>query len=363
MDSSQTASFTGFDYSALRPPAARNPFPVIKGLAGLLAGVNPDAPPDERVARVLGTCAGYAYSDLATVSMMMTRMGLPRNRCVQVSQVVDAMFIVSNAFVVQSRDNEVVILCYRGTQPTSLINWLTDLTIEPTRIRIPGQPQLRHPTGEMSVHGGFYRNVRATRWEIGKVLRRALDRLPIDAAERTTRSKLGPLQALYITGHSLGGAMALLMAVLMHLDRDYAELFTLLKGVYTYGQPMVGNTAFAEACDGSEKIHHLLHRYVYRNDVVPQLPPTEAGDFAHCGAELRYRKEWAPSAAARQTSLPGLTTVVGDFLAQELPALRWLRSRQSLLDHGPEYYIQALTPPGETTEFGDKALGTVEPAR
>ena len=128
---------------------------------------NAPSQPDETIARVLGTCAGYAYSDMTTVATMMTRLGLPDNRCLQVSEFVDAMFICSTAFIVQSSDNQVVILCYRGTQPTSIINWLSNLTIEPTAIQIPPKERLDQARGNLYVHGGFYRNVRATRYRVG----------------------------------------------------------------------------------------------------------------------------------------------------------------------------------------------------
>ena len=150
----QASSCTGPSYGELRRLSRGvGSFPIIPDLTGKLA--NAPSQPDETIARVLGTCAGYAYSDMATVATMMTRLGLPDNRCLQVSEFVDAMFICSTAFIVQSSDNQVVILCYRGTQPTSIINWLTDLTIEPTAIQIPTKEALDQAMGNLYVHGGF----------------------------------------------------------------------------------------------------------------------------------------------------------------------------------------------------------------
>jgi hypothetical protein len=40
------------------------------------------------VAHVLGTCAGYAYSDTGTVATVMARIGLGDNACVRVAQTV-----------------------------------------------------------------------------------------------------------------------------------------------------------------------------------------------------------------------------------------------------------------------------------
>src|ERR1700692_2456731 len=88
-------------YEQLRPmkPMRTGTFPVYPDLPGALlaAAVHPDP----TVAHVLATCAGYSYSDAKTVAMMMARLGLEDNRCLTVSESVDAMFICSTAFLVQ----------------------------------------------------------------------------------------------------------------------------------------------------------------------------------------------------------------------------------------------------------------------
>ena len=99
--------------------ACEPPFPVYVHLADNLVAAH-DADKCERdptVAHVLVTCAGYAYADADTVATMMTRLGLERHACVRLAQTVDAMFIFSTAYLMQSRCGRVVILCYRGTEP------------------------------------------------------------------------------------------------------------------------------------------------------------------------------------------------------------------------------------------------------
>lgn len=107
-------------YSTLRPtkPIASSTFPVYG---------------DPTVTHTLAVTAGYAYSDPETVSMMLARMGLAENHCLRVAMSVDAMFILSTAHLVQSSDGSVVILAYRGTEPTNPVNWLTDADVHPTR--------------------------------------------------------------------------------------------------------------------------------------------------------------------------------------------------------------------------------------
>ncbi|MGB7217422.1 MAG: hypothetical protein WBD07_01330 [Vicinamibacterales bacterium] len=65
---------------------------------------------DATVAHVPAACAAYAYSDADTVATMMTRLGLEANACVRITQTVDAMFIFSTAYLVQSRCGRVVVL-------------------------------------------------------------------------------------------------------------------------------------------------------------------------------------------------------------------------------------------------------------
>lgn len=354
MTSGQLTNEKGYSYRELRPlrsdydaqPRERRPFPIYENLAARLRGDARKQPlTDNDVARIMATLAGYAYSDHATVATMATRLGLEENRCTHIWQVVDAMFICSHAFVVQSRDRSVAIVCYRGTEPTSAINWLTNFTIEPTRIVLPEHPALRRGGREpMWVHGGFYRNVRSTRWQIGEAL----------------QETQGTLKALYVTGHSLGGAMAVILSLLMHIDDDYAWLRGILKGVYTFGQPMVGNKALAAACDGGD-IGRSIRRYVYRRDIVPQLPPRETDQFVHFGQEYRYagRGPWKKSRNSRPTSGLSIAELLPDAVSRDIPLLRHLHFGHSLVDHGPQYYIQALTDEGTATEFGDRYLGTV----
>jgi hypothetical protein len=364
-------SALGPDFKALRPlhPSPTSlTFPVYEGLTDRLLTADD---PDDTVRHVLAVCSGYAYSDQTTVATMMTRLGLERSRCVMVREVVDAMFICSTAFVIQSEDGRVVIVCYRGTEPASLINWLTDLDIDPGQVRY----DLTSQSGDESyrVHAGFYRNVRATRFAVIEVLQRAMQGqsiFPDDDQEKPVETEtIEPLQTLYVTGHSLGAAMATMMTVMLRAKGIYAPLAAKLKATYTYGQPMIGTPAFATACTQatfggtSRPLDSALFRYVYADDLVPQLPPRESGEFAHFGQEFRCerldgddenRPTWARHMApTRQTGALGLAVGGLALVTREIKRLRRLPLHQSVVDHGPQNYIAALTPPHIRSEFGD----------
>ncbi len=374
---------TAPSYEELRPYGHRETagFPVYKNLERRLleAGHHPDP----EIAHVLATCAAYAYSDARTLSMILARMGLEDNHCQMIQTSVDAMLICSTAFFIQSESGKVGILCYRGTEPLNFINWLSDIDLEPERIGY----QIGDPRA--TVHAGTYRNVRATRYEVMNMLRRASERQPghigqPDGASRSgdaygSAPSEGNLEALYITGHSQGGAMAALLGVMIRHERKYREaLGDRLKAVYTYGQPMIGDPAFAEACERDEFLRENVIRYVYDSDIVPHLPSTSSGPFRHFGREYHYRVphlrnslidtlthqrfatharrgQW--EARRRPTSqlagLLGIPLSALSFIARKFEATRSLPAVYSVDDHLPQHYISALTPPGVQNEYGD----------
>src|SRR5688572_8609086 len=100
------------------------PFPVYPDLVGDLLASGESDRRNATVAHVLATCASYCYADLDTVATIAARLGMDGCSCVRIEQTVDAMYIYSTAFLVQSRCGRVVILCYRGTEPTNLGSWL-----------------------------------------------------------------------------------------------------------------------------------------------------------------------------------------------------------------------------------------------
>lgn len=329
-------------------------FPVYADLVQELLAAQEISAPSWRIAHVLGTCAGYAYSQRPTVAMIMARMGLEENYTVQIGEYVDAMFICSTAFLVQSRCGRVLILCYRGTEPTNLINWLTDADVDPERVRFA-----LGGGSAYDIHAGFYRNVRATRYEVMNAIQNALDGRPLVEGAPQPEHRL---EALYVTGHSLGAAMAALLGVMISTESAYARVASVLKAVYTFGQPMIGPPEFAVACDTTPALRQRLVRFVYGHDLVPSLPPRMSGPFAHFGREVRYVPAlpgpgtWGPSPDYTQqvSGLLDISLAGWAFVARQVRRLRNVTFPHSMVDHGPARYVAALTAQnGVPTEFGD----------
>lgn len=138
-----------------------------------------------------------------------------------------------------------LILAFRGTvfeirSWESLLlaaaNWIIDLAFD----------QVEHARFGWRIHSGFSHVINHV-WE---------------EIDDTVRSHLRPGQRLWITGHSLGGALANLAA-----NEFSAAGIVAVAGAYTYGAPRVGDAAFASA-------YHIPHfRIENGHDVVPHLPP------------------------------------------------------------------------------------------
>jgi hypothetical protein len=322
-----------------------DPFPVYSQLADLLAASHVTNPGvrDAKVAHVLGTCAGYAYADSDTVSTMMTRLGLSRHACVRITQTVDAMLIFSTAYLLQSECGRVVIVCFRGTEPERLGNWLGDADVgrDSTCLSLCDGAQ------KIRVHAGFHRNVRATSWAVLQELTAALQGRSLANGDTNVEH---PLEALYVTGHSLGGAMAALFALTICGNRAHRSIADRLRAVYTFGQPM---TIAGPLPPGTDHVGSRLFRHIVPRDPVPALPPASFGPFAHFGQEYRFVSgEWQRSEAAVE-QMPNLRAIPRSLLAFFATEKRRRPFRYSIAHHAPDHYISALRPAGRVTEFGD----------
>lgn len=298
---------------------------------------------------------------------MMAHRGLKNWRYYYMRLGNDPLFVVSSAYLMQSYTGDVAILVFRGTEPTNIVNWLTDLTVCPDRFL------------EGEVHGGILRNLKAI-WPLVSMglhtvdSRKSLMLLPLkrradvadteDSAGSTSpdpsdkfyeyayanrlfddpRKNVRPLKSLYITGHSLGGAMAALAAAHIWKNPLWREVRENLYGCYTYGAPMVASPLLADLLH--KEVGDLVFRHVYAYDVVPQLPPLTTGRFKHFGHEYRCENRgegWMLCAKpVLQTRFATWLPLAGlSLVAEQFPMLReWLKDLPISVDHhSPRYYM------------------------
>lgn len=138
-----------------------------------------------------------------------------------------------------AHNGSAVVMAFRGTEKFK--DWLTNAGIE-----FRNTPHGR-------VHKGFDKALDSVWSQITKALEKA--------------HQYG--QPLWITGHSLGGALAVLAAARLALDIDQS-IYKSINGLYTFGQPRVGDRAFMNALD--DEIKPRYFRFVNDNDIVPRVP-------------------------------------------------------------------------------------------
>lgn len=176
----------------------------------------------------LAAASNLAYEDTSVIEPVLGQWRFDKYRFVQEKETQG--FVCANA--------DLILILFRGTEPEKLKDWLTDVEIK----LVPG------PGGE--VHRGFWGAVNAVWPQIQEAL-----------AEYRTNN-----QTIWIGGHSLGGALALLAAARLQLQEK-----TPVQGLYTFGQPRAGNYSFANAFD--EAFKERATRFVNNNDIVPHVPP------------------------------------------------------------------------------------------
>ncbi|WP_437287421.1 lipase family protein [Sorangium sp. So ce406] len=273
---------------------------------------------DRYLANVLCVASAWAYSDIDTFARVMHCRGFMRgSETVGVTDKNPAMFERTTAYLVQSKNRRLAILCFRGTEMKNAI----DALVEPDSL----EPLL----SAGRVHGGFSRSLLALWPTIEMLLKYACkgrsicdaamrarararncveedsrhDRAPGQIAGETmmndgsSRSSPPPtdeggdkLEALYITGHGIGGALAVIAAALIDMTPSLQSVRKTLRGIYTYGQPKVGDTDFANTFQ--PRFGSKLFRHVSLDDNVIYMPLAWTGEFWRIRRTVRQFKHF-----------------------------------------------------------------------
>ncbi len=212
-------------------------------------------------------------------------------------------------------NEQAMILVFRGTrlEVNSALDKLEFTTINADDLKIDATflPRVCEAGGH--VHRGFLDAFKSSCGAMDLIL-----------------SRRTPGQALWITGHSLGGAIATLAAA--HIGAENIE------GLFTYGCPRVGDAAFTKALPTRN-----YARFVHRDDWVTTVPPEPILGYKHAG-------ELVEISAGKRDFLAEITTGAQEFF-EAIKAMRGEPLIQpdtlpfrlaGIADHAPIYYATLL---------------------
>ena len=158
-------------------------------------------------------------------------LGLARFELVKLFDVGDTQAFLARRGKLAENDRGMLVLAFRGTEK-SLQDWKTDLRAKLVPARDERKPGL--------IHQGFQESYYSLEAQIEAELANF------------------PGEPLYLTGHSLGGALAVVATRFLDAGN--------LAACYTFGSPRVGNLALAR------EFKTPIYRIVNAADAVPRLP-------------------------------------------------------------------------------------------
>src|SRR5262245_58254693 len=237
-----------------------------------------DPPDDPRNARYFASACDLAYyAEEKARPGFQEQLGLDAR-----------LFHVGNTQAYVATNDKAVVVAYRGTEMPTSIDGLKDIFLtDALNLLIVPEGRLGTDLAAAGVgalyHKGFA-DALGMIWE--PVCTRVLEEL--NKADRP----------LWLTGHSLGGALALLSGWL------FFRKTVNIQQIVTFGAPMIGNTLATQAFD--RELEGKILRYTNHLDPIPHLPTISllANQYSHCNREVLL------GAAAAVAS--------GDFLRQLL---------------------------------------------
>lgn len=157
-------------------------------------------------------------------------------------------------------------------------------------------------------------------------------------------------ETVWITGHSLGGALAVVCAYDLAEKTDQE-----ISGVITFGQPMVAQQRLADHLD--DVLLGRYAHYVNGSDIIPRIPPT----FTHCGSLVWFTGDGVKRSRPKRTLFRALgeeaasadTVEIQPMSPEEFEQLQTSLKSQSSAETLPE---GTLTIQGSTPWFRDHGM-------
>lgn len=216
---------------------------------------------DEKKAEEMRSLFSTAETAMEAWALLATSLGHPTF----IKSEFDKLCFLDN----ESTDTEVtlwrdssrkrLVVAFRGTEQTKWKDLVTDLMLVPAGLnpeRIGGDFK-----EEVQVHSGFLSAYDSVRIRLISLVKKAIGYRDDD---------LDPSNQwhVYVTGHSLGGALATLLALELS-SSQLAKHGAIRVTMYNFGSPRVGNKRFAEVYN--EKVKDSW-RVVNHRDIIPTVP-------------------------------------------------------------------------------------------
>jgi triacylglycerol lipase len=254
----------------------------------------------DRTALLMAKLAYRAYEkfDANTVAFGRFQQDFARLGLVDCTGLVDADTGTAG-YVAAGPD--IIVVAFRGTE--DLLDWWTNVHVAWIVLQ-----------GGVKVHTGFFQAYYPIRENLFAAVRQLL------------KSKPRPV---YITGHSLGGALAI-MATAELANHEDAEVRDSIAACYTFGCPKAGDRSF------DQYVRVPLYRITNGVDLVPAVPPPFTG-YKHVGDTRYFGKGGIPPLRRPPNILQKLWRTAWGLLA-------FLRTRKilNIADHAMAVYIAKL---------------------
>lgn len=165
----------------------------------------------------------------------------------------------------------VVVVAFRGTEPSSLKDIAADAMIWKKPLSDHGWTD-----GWGSVHTGFMRAFLSVTEAVNPTTGRNTDAMVLEKLKEIEGGGDGECTdehpCMWVTGHSLGAALATLFTSRVLSEMDNGKRWN-LKGLYTFGSPRVGNRQFRERFDKAARENGVtVVRFRNEDDIVTRVP-------------------------------------------------------------------------------------------
>ncbi|KAM7462315.1 hypothetical protein LguiA_030436 [Lonicera macranthoides] len=306
---------------------------------------------DERKAEEMRELFSTAETAMEAWAMLATSLGHPTFIKSEFEKICFLDNPTTDTQVAIWRDSERkrLVVAFRGTEQTRWKDLMTDLMLVPAGLnpeRIGGDFKQ-----EVQVHSGFLSAYDSVRSRMISLIKLAVGYTD-DSAQPLSKWHI------YVTGHSLGGALATLLALELS-SSQLAKRGAISVTMYNFGSPRVGNKKFAEVYNKKVKDSW---RVVNHRDIIPTVPRLmgychvaqpvylAAGNVKNAlenlelledGYDVDVLGESTPDVLVNEF-MKGEKELIEKILNTEINIFRSIRDGTALMQHMEDFYYISL---------------------